>query len=491
MPTNSHTATRFGSGAKWRRLAPLLLGAATLFGCGDATELSGTTSDLSAQPDGAQHASALPKFASILEGVAPAVVDVVTTRSLSLDPDFEPLEPIDPADPLRRPPPDGGAVQFRGRELGSGFVISPDGHILTSAHVVDGSEEILVRFSNGQHEVAATLVGLDRTTDLALIKVEEPTPSVVKLGASKDLQAGDWVAAIGAPFGFSNTITAGIVSATKRPLPNESFVSFIQTDAAVNPGSSGGPLVNLEGEVVGVNSVIYSRTGGFMGVSFAIPIEIALDVSRQLRERGHVTRGRIGVQTQPLTDKLARSFRTPAAEGVLVAKVEAGGPGARAGLQAGDIVLKYNGTPVRTVEELSRSVAASAPGSAVTLEIWRGGKPQSVSLEVAEAPVDTPAPSPARPVVAANRLGLVLRDFPPAQRREIGIEYGLLVENVQSPASVAGLQPGDVITTFNQVPLTSRKQFDELVAAQEPGTEIALRIFRGPDPVYVAVTVPK
>jgi serine protease Do len=423
--------------------------------------------------------------------VAPAVVDVVTMRSVGLDPDLQPLEPVDPADLLRHVPPDGSPARFGGRELGSGFVISPDGYILTSAHLVDGSDDVLVRFSNGQHEVAATLVGLDRTTDLALIKVEEPTPSVVELGASKDLQAGDWVAAIGAPFGFSNTITAGIVSATKRPLPDESFVSYIQTDAAVNPGSSGGPLVNLKGEVVGVNSVIYSRTGGFMGVSFAIPIEIALDVSRQLRERGRVTRGRIGVQTQPLTDKLARSFKTPAAEGVLVAEVEAGGPGARAGLQAGDVVLKYNDTPVGTVEELSRSVAASKPGTAATLEIWRIGKRQAVSMEVAEAPADTPAPSPARPAAAANRLGLVLRDSSPAQRREIGIDYGLLVQIAQGPAGVSGLQPGDVITTFNHIPLTSRKQFDELVAAQQSGTVIALRIFRGTDPVYVAVTVPK
>ena len=340
------------------------------------------------------------------------------------------------------------AVEFRGRELGSGFVISPDGYILTSAHVVDGSDDVLVRFSNGQREVAATLVGLDRTTDLALIKVDEPTPSVVKLGASKDLQVGDWVAAIGAPFGFSNTITAGIVSATKRALPNESLVSFIQTDAAVNPGSSGGPLVNLKGEVVGINSFIYSRTGGYMGVSFAIPIEIALDVSRQIRERGHVTRGRIGVQTQPLTDNLARSFKAPAAEGVLVAAVEAGSPGARAALQAGDVILEYNGTPVKAVDELSRLVAASAPGTTGTLEIWRGGKRQALGIEVEETPKETPTPAPALPTVAANRLGLVLQDSPPGQRREMGIAYGLLVENARGPAGVAGLQPGDVITTF-------------------------------------------
>jgi serine protease Do len=325
--------------------------------------------------------SMLPKFGNLLESVGPAVVDIVTTRSLRLDTEFVSPEIADPADVLRRlVPPDGGEVLFRGRELGSGFVIGPDGYILTSAYVVYDSEEVVVRFPATERELPAKLVGVDRSTDVALLKVDEPTPSVVKFGASKSLQVGEWVAAIGSPFGFSNTITAGIVSATQRALPNESFVSFIQTDVAVNPGSSGGPLLNLKGEVIGINSIIYSRTGGYMGVSFAIPIEVALDVSEQLRQRGFVTRGRIGVQTQPLTEKLARSFKTPATDGVLVAAVEIPSPAARANLQAGDVILRYNGIRVATVEELSRLVAQSAPGSESTLELWRNGKRQELSL---------------------------------------------------------------------------------------------------------------
>lgn len=310
-------------------------------------------------------------------------MNVLTTRKVRTGgPEF----PDDPVfDFFRRfaPNPQGRGAEPRSQGLGSGFIISTDGYMLTNAHVVAESEDVTVRLADAR-EFKARIIGVDARTDVALLKVEASGLPTVTPGNSERLKVGEWVAAIGSPFGFANTITAGIVSAKGRSLADESLVPFIQTDVAVNPGNSGGPLLNLQGEVVGINSAIYSRTGGYMGVAFAIPIEVALDVTRQLRETGKVTRGKLGVQIQALTPELAKSFKIDDVNrGVLVASVEPNGPADKAGLQAGDIIVGFNGSPVTSVNELPRMVAATRPGMPVVLDVWRNGEKRQLKATLA------------------------------------------------------------------------------------------------------------
>jgi serine protease Do len=311
----------------------------------------------------------------------------------------------------------------------------------------------------------------------------------VSIGDSTRLEVGEWVAAIGSPFGFDNTITAGIVSAKGRNFPNESFVPYIQTDVAVNPGNSGGPLLNLRGEVVGINSMIYTRTGGYMGVSFAIPIEVAMDVAQQLRASGRVRRGRLGVTIQELTPELARSFRIPDAAGVLVTGVEKDSPAGRAGLQAGDVIRVYNKEVIDDATELPRLVAATEPGSPAQLEIWRGGQSRQVRVTVGEhLTAEVPVPKPAK-AVSGNRLGLKLRALTAAESKALDIPFGLIIESVSGPAATTRIQPGDVITRVGQTALTSAEQFQQLLAARERGDPVALLVRRGEDALFVVVNV--
>ncbi|MGZ8265274.1 MAG: PDZ domain-containing protein, partial [Burkholderiales bacterium] len=327
-------------------------------------------------------------------------------------------------------------------------------------------------------------------TDIAVLKVNASSLPTVTLGSSDELKVGEWVAAIGSPFGFANTITAGIVSAKGRSLPDESFVPFIQTDVAVNPGNSGGPLLNLRGQVVGINSAIYSRTGGYMGVSFAIPIEVAMDVTKQLRETGKVTRGRLGVQIQALTPELAKSFKLDSASGVLVASVEPNSPAQKAGLQSGDVILSFNGMPVKTANELPRVVAGNKPGTTVAMEIWRNGAKREVKATLGEFPAETAAqqssPSTRK---SSNRLGLTLRELPPALRNAIGVQYGLVVEAVEGPAQAAQLQRGDIILAINNVYFKNIEEFNKAVQQQAPGGIVALLIRRGDASLFVPVRV--
>jgi serine protease Do len=308
------------------------------------------------------------------------------------------------------------------------------------------------------------------------------------MGKSASLQPGEWVAAIGSPFGFENTITAGIVSATGRSLPAETYVPFIQTDVAVNPGNSGGPLINLAGEVVGVNSMIYSQTGGYMGVSFAIPIEVALDVAKQLRAEGKVTRGRLGVRIQPMTKELAQSFRLKEPDGALIATVEPGSPAEKAGLKPGDVVLAFNGQPIDDPAKLPRLVAATKPGQSATLRIWRDGKTEDVKFTAAELLADAkPAkPSPEK-ATKPNRLGLVVSELPPEKRRALGIEYGLVVE--AADASRTPLRPGDVIVGVGGETIKSLEDFDRVIGEHKDGDTVALLVRRGGATVYVPVEV--
>ena len=434
-------------------------------------------------------ASGLPDFTVLVEHQGPAVVNVVTTRrakaagglDLPDDPIFDFFRRFMPQPPDQGPGP-------RGQGIGSGFIISADGYILTNAHVVAESDEVIVRLADAR-EFRGKIVGVDTRTDVALLRVNATGLPTVTLGNSENLKVGEWVAAIGSPFGFVNTITAGIVSAKGRSLPDENFVPFIQTDVAVNPGNSGGPLLNLKGEVVGINSAIYSRTGGYMGVSFAIPIEVALDVSRQLQQTGKVTRGRLGVQIQALTPELAKSFKLENVKGVLVASVEPGGPAAKAGLQPGDVILAYEGKPVESANELPRLVGAAKPGSTVTLDVWRAGAKKQLKATLAEFPSEKIAQQAAPEAKqTASRLGLTVRELAPGQRKALGIDYGLVVEGVSGPAT-GQLQRGDIVLAVNNVYFKSADEFNQILQQQPAGGTVALLVRRGDAALYVPIRI--
>lgn len=326
----------------------------------------------------------LPSFADLVKQYGPAVVNISTTRTLRQGARVLPVPEGDPlAEFFRRFMPPFGQQEFQARSLGSGFIVSPDGYILTNAHVVADTDEVTVKLTN-KREYKAKLIGVDAYTDVALLKIDARDLPAVQVGDPSKMEVGEWVAAIGAPFGFENSVTAGIVSATGRSLPGETYVPFIQTDVALNPGNSGGPLFNMRGEVVGVNSQIYSRTGGFMGLSFAIPIDIAMEVVEQLRSSGRVTRGRIGVQAQELTVELAQSFGLEEPVGALVAAVERGGPAGKAGIMPGDVIQSFDGQPVQTAADLARLVAGAKPGTTVTVAVWRKGEARTLQVSVDE-----------------------------------------------------------------------------------------------------------
>jgi serine protease Do len=377
---------------------------------------------------------------------------------------------------------------YEARSLGSGFIISADGYILTNAHVVEAAEDITVKL-NDKREFKAKVIGSDKRTDVAVIKIEASGLPAVKIGDPERLKVGEWVLAIGSPFGFESTVTAGIVSAKGRSLPQENYVPFIQTDVAINPGNSGGPLFNLKGEVVGINSQIYSRTGGFMGLSFAIPIDVAMDITHQLRTAGRVSRGRIGVVIQEVTKELAESFGLPKAAGALVNSVEKGGSADKAGLEPSDVILKFDGKTVNSSADLPRMVAQTRPGSKVTMQIWRKGAAKDVTVTVGEMPEEKVAQragrrdSKAGNVVA--RLGLTVSELSAEQRKELGIGGGLLVEDVQGAAAKAGIRRGDVLMALNNQDIKSVEQLTQLLNQFEKAKSVALLIRRGDGALYV------
>jgi serine protease Do len=450
------------------------------------------------EPRAETRAAALPDFTALMKKQGPSVVNVIATRKAAPKAAAGAGRPRGQApgqgdDPMleffRRFMPDQGEREPR-QGLASGFIISEDGYILTNAHVVDGFDEVTVKLADAKREFKAKVIGFDKRTDVALIKVEAKGLPVAALGNSEKLQPGEWVAAIGSPFGFANTITAGIVSAKGRSLPNEVYVPFIQTDVAVNPGNSGGPLLNLRGEVVGINSMIYSGTGGYMGVSFAIPIEVALEVSTQLQGQGKVVRGRIGIAMQPLTRDLAQSFKLDADSGAVVVAVDPGGPAAKAGVHVGDVVLDWNGKKIDDPNELPRLVAATKPGTRAKMKVWRGGKTEALDVAVGEIPAESAkAPREAPPREAHNRLGLALREVPAADRKALGIDYGLVVIDV---ANAGGpIMPGDVIVAVNQEGFKSLDEFNRLIALAKKGESVALLVRRGDAAVYVPLPVDK
>jgi serine protease Do len=370
------------------------------------------------------------------------------------------------------------------RGEGSGFIIRPDGVILTNAHVVNGASEVTVRLTD-RHEYTAKVIGIDTKSDVAVIKIPAKDLPTVKLGDSKGLKVGEWVLAIGAPFGFDNSATAGIVSAKGRTLPDSGYIPFIQTDVPINPGNSGGPLFNMRGEVVGINSQIYSRSGGFMGVSFSIPIDVALQVSNQLETTGHVTRGKLGVVIQNVNQGLADSFGLPQPEGALVSSLEKGGAAAQAGIQPGDVILKINGQAT-SATELPVSVATLSPGTTVNLEVWRDHSTRTVSVKLA-AMDDKRTASSATHEGGGGKLGLAVRPLTPEEKQQSNTKNGVLVEKAQGPALEAGLQPGDVVLAANGAPVTSVEDLKN--AVEKSKGHIALLVKRGDSQIFVPVRV--
>lgn len=429
----------------------------------------------------------LPDFADLVEKHGGEVVNISTTSTVKTPGAAPGGVPED--DPLfdffrRFPQPPRGD----GQSLGSGFIVSADGFILTNAHVVGQADEITVTL-NDKREFKAKLIGADKRTDVALIKIEATGLPKVTFGDPAKTRVGDWVLAIGSPFGFENTVTAGIVSAKGRSLPSENYVPFLQTDVAINPGNSGGPLYNLGGEVIGINSQIYSRTGGFMGLSFAIPIDVAMDISDQLRKSGKVTRGWLGVVIQEVTKELADSFGMQKAQGALIASVEKGGPAEKAGLEPSDIIMKFDNKPVNSSSDLPRMVASVKPGNKVALQVWHKGTTKDLTLTVGEFPADKEKAAPPKRGKAPdrNKLGLTMSDLTAEQRKELKISGGVLVEDARGPAGRAGIQAGDIVLAINNAEVKSVEQFNEAISKLEGRKNVALLVKRGDSTQYITV----
>jgi serine protease Do len=431
--------------------------------------------------------AALPDFTDIVQRYGPAVVNVSTTGATHTSAEASPFGQLDPDDPMYRFFKHFGAPeQHRGtptRALGSGFIVKSDGVILTNAHVVDGATEVKVKLTD-RREYPAKVVGVDKQTDVAVLKIDAKGLPVVKVGDPTHMRVGEWVLAIGSPFGFENSATAGIVSARGRSLPGEGYVPFIQTDVAVNPGNSGGPLFDSSGEVIGINSQIYSRSGGYMGVSFAIPIDVAMNVEQQLVAHGKVTRGKLGVTVQDVTQQLAESFGLSKPNGALVNSVEKGSPAAKAGLEPGDVILSLNGNEVTSSSDLPPRVADLKPGSGAKLEVWRDGRRRDLEVRVG-GNAEVVASEGGHHEAEGGRLGLAVRPLSPEERKQAGVSGGVLVQDVQGPAARAGIEPGDVILAVNGTRIDGVDQLRQAVS--KSGKHVALLVERGDAQLFVPV----
>ena len=449
----------------------------------------------------------LPDFSTMVQKYGPAVVNIsVTTKvSASYNPQGDDSDDNDQGDGDNGGKGGGNqnpfgpnspfAPFFRGFGFqmprpqpmhgeGSGFIIGADGVILTNAHVVKGASEVTVKLTD-RREYTAKVIGIDTRSDIAVIKIQAKDLPTVKLGDSRSLKVGEWVLAIGAPFGFENSATAGIVSAKGRSL-DSGYVPFIQTDVPINPGNSGGPLFNMRGEVVGINSQIYSRSGGYQGVSFSIPIDVAMQVEQQLQTTGHVTRGKLGVVIQNVTQGLADSFGLPQPEGALVSSVEKDGPSARAGVEPGDVILKLNGEPIASSTELPVKVASLAPGSSVQLEIWRNHAARTLSVKLGAVDEQRTAKNGA-PQHEGGKLGLAVRPLTGDEQRQGNVQGGLLVEQSSGPAAEAGIQAGDIVLSANGTPVSSAAALKSAIESSKG--HIALLIQRGEAQIFVPVRV--
>ena len=481
------------SGQRSARKAAVLL----LAGLGAALYLGGSAAHpvSASAPAGAcrTETAALPDFTGIVERYGPAVVNIKVVEqrksagAAGADQPFNrffrhfgiPAPDVTP----RNLPPERGT--------GSGFIVSADGYILTNAHVVQDANQVTVKLVD-RREFPAKVIGIDERTDIAVIKIAARGLPVVKIGDSRDLKVGQWVVAIGSPFNFQNSVTAGIVSALDRSLESDTYVPFIQTDVPVNPGNSGGPLFDVAGEVVGINSQIFSQTGGFMGLSFAIPIDVALNVEAQLVRTGHVVRGRIGVVIQDVNAALADSFGLDRPRGALVASVPSGGPAAKAGIHPGDVILAVNGAEIERDGQLSSQISNMRPGSEARLTIWRGRRAMQVSVRVArlheKAEPLTAQATPAHPADHARRLGLSVRVLTLQEKHEAQTRGDLVVEKAVGPAASAGLLPGDIILGIDDMPVHSVKALRS--AAKAAGKTLALLIERDGEQSYVPLRLP-
>jgi serine protease Do len=437
----------------------------------------------------------LPDFTDLVEKSGPAVVNIRTTEKVQAGGGTDGLDDDQAQEFFRRffgiPIPKQQQPNPRGRRkapqqqeeevprgVGSGFIISQDGYILTNTHVVEGASEVYVKLTD-KREFKAKVIGSDKRSDVAVLKIEGTKLPRLVLGDSDKIRAGEWVIAIGSPFDLDNTVTAGIVSAKARDTGD--YLPLIQTDVAVNPGNSGGPLINMRGEVIGINSQIYSRSGGYMGISFAIPIDEAMRVADQLKASGKVSRGRIGVEISGLTKEVAESLGLKSAQGAVVVRIEAGSPAEKAGIQVGDVILKFNGAVVDKSSDLPRLVGATKPGSKNTMSIWRKGAARDLSITVTETDADNKiaqkGEKKGKKDQASNALGVYVSDLNDTQRKEVG-GAGILIDNVDGPAAAAGLQAGDVILTMNNVDIKDAKQFNAMVAKLDTKKAVVLLVRR-------------
>ena len=449
------------------------------------------TALLPVQPVWAQNRT-LPDFTDLVEQVGPSVVNIRTLEKVKAGAgniDEQMLEffrrfgiPVPPNMP-RAPRPDRNLPdEDQPRGVGSGFILTADGFVMTNAHVVEGADEVIVTLTD-KREFKAKIIGADKRSDVAVVKIEATGLPAVKIGDINRLKVGEWVMAIGSPFGLENTVTAGIVSAKQRDTGD--YLPFIQTDVAINPGNSGGPLINMRGEVVGINSQIYSRSGGFQGISFAIPIDEATRVSDQLRSSGKVTRGRIGVQIDQVTKEVAESIGLGKVQGALVRGVESGAPAEKAGIEAGDIIIKFDGKPIEKPSDLPRMVGNVKPGTKAVVTVFRRGIARDLSVTIGEVepekPVRKASGTESKPPLAgpAHALGLVVSDLPDVQKKELKVKGGVRIDSAEGAAARAGLREGDVIVAVSNSEITSVKEFDAVLAKMDKTKSVNVLFRRG------------
>jgi serine protease Do len=445
----------------------------------------------------------LPDFTELVERVGPSVVSIRTTQRVGDDagdedgegPDAQMREffkrffgqPMPHQQPRKNSPKKGNEQgEERPRGVGSGFIVTQDGYVMTNAHVIDGADEVYVNLTD-KREFKAKVIGADKRSDVAVLKIEAKSLPAVTIGDVNKLKVGEWVMAIGTPFGLDNTVTAGIVSAKARDTGEE--IRFIQTDVAVNPGNSGGPLINMRGEVVGINSQILSRSGGFMGISLSIPVDDAMKVADQLRSAGKVVRGRIGVAIAPVTKDVAESIGLGKPVGALVQSVEAGTPAEKAGVEAGDIITRFAGQAIEKAQDLPRLVGSTKPGTKSTMQVFRRGAYKDLTVTVAELDAPKTKAEQAAEVnkLAAGSLGLNLRDLSAEQKRELKQSGGVLVEGVEGPAARAGLRAGDVLLAVANVQVASVKDFEAVLAKLDKAKPVSVLVRRGDWAQYAVI----
>ena len=444
------------------------------------------------------YAVSLPDFTVLAEQQGSTVVNISSIKNAvnrgnqQLSPQEEHMQEFFNRFGIPMPPGMGPNDQQQKQmsATGSGFILESDGYIITNAHVVGEADSIIVKLAD-KREFQAKLLGIDRRTDVALLKIDAKDLQAVKLGKPKNIKVGEWVAAIGSPFGLENTMTVGVVSAKGRALPQqENYVPFIQTDVAINPGNSGGPLFNTNGEVIGINSQIYSRTGGYMGLSFAIPIDVAMDVAAQLKNNGRVVRGWLGIAIQEVTDELTEALGLKDKSGALVAAVNKGAPAGKAGIEAGDVILKFNNKEIETSSDLPKYVRLTKPNNVVPVEIWRKGNIKTLRVKIGEMPDDRMQASNKKTIKeSANRIGLVLNEATAKDKKMLDGRNGLVVTKASGPAVSSQIREGDIILALNNTPVTSVRAFNREINKTPKGKTIALLIYRNGDTLFVPVKV--